>query len=455
MPDTTATPQPPPTARDPFAPAVSTERTMEIVRDLFHGAEPLGVAVRLWDGTEWPAQGGASAARAVIVLNEPWALRELLVRRSEADLGELHLSGAIDVEGDIFAVLPVVRMIMSRNRRLPQLVRLASRVLRLPVRPRAGRSAGPDGSRLPEAVLQGERHSAERDRVAVTHHYDVSNRFYSLFLGRHMVYSCGIFARVDEELDSAQYRKLDTICRKLRLQPGERLLDVGCGWGSLLMHAAREYHVHAVGITLSAEQAELAHARIHAAGLDGQCTVEVRDYRTLEGEGVFDKVASVGMFEHVGADRAAEYFGTLLRLLRPGGAYLHHAVTADLHAPRKHGPTVTTRYVFPDAEPIPLGRTITLAEKAGFEVRDVESLREHYALTLRRWIASLEARRGEAVREVGEATWRAWRLVFAGAAESFEHKREGIAQVLMVRPRADGRSGLPLGRADWYTVREP
>jgi cyclopropane-fatty-acyl-phospholipid synthase len=437
-------------------------RTLDLLERIFRGVDAQDFAVRLWEGSEWAPAGGSASGGAppqvTLVLNTPSALRGLLRPHSEAALAQLYLKGDIDIEGDIFAILPVGRAILSRRRGWRELAQLGIRAARLPAAdyavprsvPRSGSGHGRHAGQLPDAELSGVPHSPARDRAAVTHHYNMSNHFYSLFLGRHMAYSCAIFARPDEDLDSAQLRKLDTICRKLRLQPGQRLLDVGCGWGSLMLHAAQHYGVTAVGITLSERQAELAAARISRAGLDQRCKVELRDYRSLEGEDVFDKVASVGMFEHVGRARAAEYFGVLLRLLRPGGAYLHHAVTADVHAPRKRGPTVTGRFVFPDHELIPIGETLGRAESAGFEVRDVENFREHYALTLRHWIRALETRREEAVADVGEATWRAWRLVFAGSAEGFERKRQGLVQSLLVKPHADGTADLPLGRSDWY-----
>jgi cyclopropane-fatty-acyl-phospholipid synthase len=428
----------------------SIERTIGVLERLFRDTEPRDFAVRLWDGTVWSPEGGSTTPRVTLVLNVPSALRGLLRPRSEAALARLYLNGDIDVEGDIFGILPVGRSILARKWSWRDMAALGVGVVRLPVATDRGAAAPHEDASLLEAGLRGKPHSQRRDRTAVAHHYNVSNRFFSLFLGRHMAYSCAIFARPDEELDAAQLRKLDTICRKLRLQPGERLLDVGCGWGSLLLHAVRHYGVEAVGITLSERQAELARACIHEEGLADRCSVEVRDYRSLEGEAVFDKVASVGMFEHVGRVRAAEYFATLHRLLRPGGVYLHHSVTADANTPRARAPTLTGRYVFPDHELIPIGETLSRAEAAGFEVRDVENLREHYALTLRRWIRALEERRAEAVAEVGEPTWRAWRLVFAGSADGFEVRRQGLVQALLARPHADGRAGLPLGRQDWY-----
>jgi cyclopropane-fatty-acyl-phospholipid synthase len=457
-PDLTAEPPEPIHAASPD-PSHPVGRTLDLLERVFRGVDAQDFAVRLWEGTEWSPAGSSAPDGAppqvTLVLNTPSALRGLLRPHSEAALAQLHLKGDIDIEGDIFGILPVGRAILSRRRGWRELAQLGIRAARLPAAddavPRSGSGQGRHAGQLPDAELSGVPHSPARDRAAVTHHYNMSNHFYSLFLGRHMAYSCAIFARPDEDLDSAQFRKLDTVCRKLRLQPGQRLLDVGCGWGSLMLHAAQHYGVTAVGITLSERQAELAAARIGRAGLGQRCRVELRDYRSLEGEGVFDKVASVGMFEHVGRARASEYFGVLLRLLRPGGAYLHHAVTADVHAPLKRGPTVTGRFVFPDHELIPIGETLSRAESAGFEVRDVENFREHYALTLRHWIRALEARREEAVADVGEATWRAWRLVFAGSAEGFERKRQGLVQSLLVKPHTNGAADLPLGRTDWYT----
>jgi cyclopropane-fatty-acyl-phospholipid synthase len=427
--------------------------TLELIDHIFRDVAPPDFAIRLWDGSEWSASPD-TAPRTTLVLRGPHVLRQLLRPRSEAALARLHLAGEIDIEGDIFGVLPVGRAILSRGWTWRELARLGLRIATIGSGARAAGGGASTASAaagdLPEARLRGARHSLARDRDAVTHHYNVSNRFYSLFLGRYMAYSCAIFAHADEDLDTAQRRKLDTVCRKLRLEPGHRFLDIGCGWGSQMMCAARGYGVEAVGITLSERQAELARARLAEVGLGDRCHVELRDWRSLEGAAAFDRIASVGMFEHVGRAQADEYFRTVHRLLRPGGAYLHHAIAAHAHSPRTRRPTTTGAYVFPDHELLPIGETLMRAEAAGFEVRDVENIREHYALTLRRWIAVLEERRTEAVAEVGEATWRAWRLVFAGSAEGFERNRQAVVQTLLVKPTADGRAGVPLGRADWY-----
>lgn len=432
----------------PPAPA-SSSAAVAALRELFTGIGRRDFNVRLWDGAEW-APEGAEASRVTLVVRRPAALRRLLGLGSEAVLAAAYLGGDLDLEGDIFQVPELARAVLEHRRGFRGRVRLALRLAAVPrgVPEESARGDGGAGPRRP--VLRGARNTRERDRSAVTHHYDVSNRFYGLFLDPAMTYSCAVFAEPDDELEAAQRRKLDLVCRKLRLQPGERFLDIGCGWGSLILHAVREYDVEGVGVTLSEPQAVLARARIQEAGLAERCRVETRDYRAVGDEGVFDKIASVGMFEHVGREHAPEYFSAVRGLLRPGGVYLHHAITANPLVRRPEGPTLSSRYVFPDTEPIPIGETLTCAEEAGLEVRDVENLREHYALTLRRWVAALEAHHAEAVEEVGEATWRAWRLVFAGAARNFEAGRMGLIQALLVKPHDSGAAEVPLGRWDWY-----
>ena len=266
------------------------------------------------------------------------------------------------------------------------------------------------------------------------HHYDVSNTFYELLLGPSLVYSCAYFASEADSLERAQERKLELICRKLRLQPGERMLDIGCGWGSLVLHAAAHHGVRALGVTLSEPQAELARKRIAAAGLGDRVEVRVLDYRELD-EQPFDKIASVGMYEHVGRAQLDTYVGTVQRLLRPGGLFLNHGITR-IHTRPPRGPTFISRYVFPDGELHPVNDIIGALEAGGFEIRDVESMREHYALTLRRWVANLAAGREQAVAEIGEERERVWRLYMLGSAQGFEGGEIGIYQTLAARPGA-------------------
>jgi cyclopropane-fatty-acyl-phospholipid synthase len=276
-----------------------------------------------------------------------------------------------------------------------------------------------------------------------------------------MVYSCGYFERDDADLDTAQRAKLDHVCRKLRLRPGERLLDIGCGWGALVIHAAQHYGAEAVGITLSERQATLARQRIADAGLAHRCRVEVRDYRDLADEGVFDKVASIGMVEHVGFRRLPDYCRAAFRVVKPGGLFLNHGIVS-LAGARARGlaqrlaarlwrrNVFINRYVFPDGILIPAAPVIEAAEQVGFETRDVESLREHYAMTLRHWVRRLECHEREAVRLVGEFTYRVWRLYMAGSAYGFRTGRMGVLQTLFAKPDAGGSTGLPLTRADLY-----
>jgi cyclopropane-fatty-acyl-phospholipid synthase len=265
-----------------------------------------------------------------------------------------------------------------------------------------------------------------------------------------MVYSCAYFASPDEDLAAAQARKLDLLCRKLRLQPGQRLLDIGCGWGGLVIHAVRQYGVDATGITLSRPQADLANQRIVEAGLADRCRVLVQDYRMADTRADYDALVSVGMFEHVGAALLPVYFMKAWQLLRPGGVFLNHGIASRATPKAQRRPGFADAYVFPDGELVPINATLHAAEGCGFETRDVESLREHYALTLRQWVRRLEAQHDEALRYVDEPTYRVWRLYMSGSAYGFTHGRLNVYQTLLVKPDDNGASGLPLTRADWH-----
>jgi len=296
-----------------------------------------------------------------------------------------------------------------------------------------------------EVRLRGRRHSKARDAAAVSHHYDVSNTFYRLVLGPSLTYSCAVWHDSDDTLEAAQANKYELICRKLDLRPGMRLLDVGCGWGGMVMHAAQHHGVHAVGITISRQQAELAEKRVAEAGLSGQVQIRVQDYREVS-DGPYDGVSSIGMFEHVGEARLAEYFECLRRLVCPEGRLLNHGISRPARTEKARLPRLSfiNRYVFPDGELHEVGRVISITQDAGFEVRHVESLREHYALTLRRWVANLEEHWDEAVAEVGAPRARVWRLYMAASAINFEAGRSQIHQALSVPREPGGRSGLPL-----------
>jgi cyclopropane-fatty-acyl-phospholipid synthase len=395
----------------------------------------LPFAVRFWDGSELrPEEGGSGDT---LVVRDRRALAYVANAPGQIGLGRAWVAGDLDLEGDLERALRAGERL--RDLRLGLGDKLAS----LLAAARAGglrlRRPSPPAS---EARLGGRLHSLRRDRAAVRHHYDVSNDFYRLVLGPSMVYSCAYFASPHDTLERAQERKLDVICRKLRLAAGERLLDVGCGWGSLVVHAARNYGVRAVGVTLSEPQAELARARIADAGLGRRCEVRVQDYREVD-DGPYDKLASIGMYEHVGASRLDEYMRCLRRLVRPGGLVLNHGIVRLEPAPRRRD-TFVWRYVFPDGELHPVGRVVESMERAGLELRDAESLREHYALTLRFWVANLATGRQAAIAAAGEERERIWRLYMTGSALAFERGDISVQQLLAAVPGAPPE--LPLAR---------
>jgi len=396
--------------------------------------------VRLWDGTTW---GAEKQPRFTLVLKHPGALRAMFLSPSELTLGEAYIYDDFDIEGDIEAAFELAEYLLAQKRSLRESFDLYERLQRLPRsdRPRTGRHP---------TRFSGAVHSKDRDRQAISYHYDLPVEFYALWLDQRMIYSCAYFAAPEQDLDTAQVRKLDYICRKLRLRPGERLLDIGCGWGGLIMHAAAHYGVQAVGITLSVPQVEWTRQRLLESGLDDRCRVEVSDYRDLERDQQYDKIVSVGMFEHVGEALLPEYFRRAWDLLRPGGVVLNHGIAYSATY-RRQGPSFTDRYVFPEGELVPISTSLRAAELSGFEVRDVESLREHYGLTLHHWVRRLEAHAEEARRISDDTTYRIWRLYMAGAAHSFRSGRLNLYQTLLAKP-LHGGSGLPLTREDWYRV---
>jgi cyclopropane-fatty-acyl-phospholipid synthase len=415
----------------------SVEVTYHILHAITADCPQRNFAIRLWDGSVF---GAAERPRFTLVLKSPGALRRMLIG-SELALGEAYIYDDFDVEGDLEAAFEFGDYLAHHELELREKLRLAGLLLQLPGNGRHGKiSLAPN--------LRGAPHSAERDSRAVTYHYNLSNDFYSLWLDRRMVYSCAYFKSGEEDIDTAQMQKLDYICRKLRLRPGERLLDVGCGWGGLILYAAAKFGVQACGITLSEPQAQWARERIEEAGLTGQCEVQVCDYRDLEPSADYDKVVSVGMFEHVGEARMPSYFQQVWNLLRPGGVFLNHGIAASATFKRK-GASFIDKYVFPDGELVPLGTTVRIAEALGFEVRDVESLREHYARTLGRWVERLESGYEEAKRITNETVYRIWRIYMAGSAHAFAVGRVNLYQVLFSKPE-EGKTHLPLTRADWY-----
>ena len=397
----------------------------------YPGGRPIGL--RFWDGSELPGPPGAP----VIVVNSPRAIARVIHERSELGFGRAWVAGELDVDGDLGELLQLAqrfRGIKLDRKDLLAALKAARRLNALPLREPEPPTA--------EVRLRGRLHSLRRDKQAIQHHYDVSNRFYELVLGPTMVYSCAYFAHDDESLDAAQTRKLDVVCRKLNLQPNERLLDVGCGWGSLVIHAATHYDVRAVGVTISPAQAYLARERVREAGLGERIEIRLADYRDTA-DGPYDKIASVGMVEHVGTANLPAYFAHLRELLKPGGVLLNHGIVVPKEQPRNDR-TFGARFVFPDGELATLSRITSEMEKAGFEPRDTESLREHYALTLRRWYENQCANQEEATKEAGEQRERVWRLHSIGAALSFERGDLSVHQVVAVKPGAP--HGLPYTR---------
>ncbi|MCB5907571.1 SAM-dependent methyltransferase [Streptomyces pinistramenti] len=416
---------------------------------------PLPVRIRAWDRSE----SGPPGAPALVFRNRR-ALRRLLFKPGELGLARAWVAGDIDVEGDLYEALDLLAgLIWERGtaapapQRAPLLRALARPEIRAAVKELVTLAGAPVPPAPPAEEARRRRgplHTLLRDKEAISHHYDVGNDFYELVLGPSMVYSCAYWDTPDGSLEDAQRDKLDLICRKLGLKEGQRLLDVGCGWGSMVLHAAREYGVRAVGITLSEEQAAYGRKRIADAGLADRIEIRVQDYREIHDE-PFDAISSIGMAEHVGRALYAEYASALYALLKPGGRLLNHQIARrpleDEDA--YHVDEFIDRYVFPDGELAPIGGTAGALEDAGFEVRDVEVLREHYALTLRRWVANLEEHWSEAVKLTTPGRARVWRLYMAASALSFERNRIGINQVLAVRTPESGTSGLPLRPREW------
>jgi len=416
--------------------------SFDFLAEVLAGYGSRDFAVRGWEGTVWEPDAG-QPTRFTLVLQHPGSIRKMFWPPRPYTLGEAYIYDDIDIEGDIHAFFNLTGYLyaLCSGIGLGQKLRWLKRLFDLPggSRPRTGRLA---------ARLSGAVHSLERDRQAVSYHYDVSNDFYQLWLDRRMIYTCAYFADPSDDIDRAQERKLDYICRKLRLVPGDRLLDIGCGWGGLVIYAAQQYGVHALGITVSRKQVDLAQERIRQAGLQDRCRVEFQDYREVSG--TFDKLVSVGMFEQIGGEMLPLYFQKAYTLLRPGGVFLNHGISQSGWEGKPRNQAFSQRYVFPDGELKPIHTTLQAAEQARLEVRDVESLREHYILTLQNWVRRLEARAGEARQLTNETTYRIWRVYMAGAADGFRAARLNLYQTLLVKPDR-GVSGLPMTRADWYS----
>jgi cyclopropane-fatty-acyl-phospholipid synthase len=432
-------------ARSPDAPGARPDPSAAaVLAPLVRAVAGPDVPVRFefWDGSGLGPTDGIGTLR----IRSADAVRRILWAPGELGVARAYVSGDLTIEGDLYALLRALHDASPRDLR-----QIGLRAL--PTAVGAARRLGVLGPPLPappeECRPAGRVHSPARDAEVVSHHYDVGNDFYRLVLGPSMTYSCARFVDKTTSLEEAQAAKHELICRKLGIdgRPGARLLDVGCGWGSMAIHAARRHGARVVGVALSREQVDLAARRVAEAGLDGQVEIRLQDYRDLRGER-FDAISSIGMFEHVGSQRMLRYFETLHGLLAPTGRLLNHAIS-------KPGGTVlgrrsfVGRYVFPDGELLDVAEVVRAMQLTGFEVRDVESLREHYSRTLHHWVSNLEEHWEEAVALVGLPRASIWRLYMAASANGFDDGGLAIHQVLGVVPGPDGHSAMPPTRTGW------
>jgi len=405
--------------------------TAKILADLFRPAQTQNFAVRLWNGQVIPP-GAGSEAHFTLVLTHPGALRRMLAPPGEVPLGEAYMRGDFDIEGDIVAAMTLAASWQAFTP--ADWLRLAGQALTLPL------TAPPQPYTVgwQPARLRGQPHSRRRDRDAVAYHYNAGNEFYELFLSPWMMYSGAYFPTGPADLAAAQVAQLELICRKLRLRPGERLLDIGCGWGGLLVYAAAKYGIDATGITLSSAQADYARAWIEREGLNARARVEICDYRDLSAAQPFDKIASIEMFGHVGRDHAPDYFGSAFRVLKPNGLFL-----LQDFVPRRQRRfnrlqralmpylNFSQRYFLPDVELTPLGEIFEVAEETGFEVREVEGVHEHYPATMRHWINRLEAQHDRVVQLTNERAYRLWRLYLAVSVYGLSNGQARVYQTLL------------------------
>ncbi|HEV8019999.1 MAG TPA: cyclopropane-fatty-acyl-phospholipid synthase family protein [Candidatus Lustribacter sp.] len=415
----------------------SAERSLSILRTLFGKRFARDFAIELWDGTRIEA---LQTALFTLKINEPFGLRAAFAPPLDLSPGRAFVEKWIDIEGDIETAIQTLERAIGAFPRFA-LPKMVAQLLQLPKAP----PATDDG-----VQLSGKRHTKKRDAAAIGFHYDQPIAFYSAFLDSRMVYSCGYWDDGVQTLDDAQVAKIDYTLRKVRLRPGERLLDIGCGWGALVIRAAQQFGAHALGVTLSRRQHEEAQRRIAAAGVGDKVRVELRDYRDLRGE-TFDKIVSVGMVEHVGRERLRTYFQTAYDALRDGGLFLNHGISQQSKDGKGYrGSGFIDRYVFPDGDLVSVDTALRGAESVGFEVRDVENLREHYARTLRAWYTNLETRRDEIIAATDERTYRIWKLYMAGSASNFWRGQMGLIQTLLAKTEKGGPANIPATRRDLY-----
>jgi cyclopropane-fatty-acyl-phospholipid synthase len=420
----------------------SARNAEQIIRRIFRDYKG-SLAIRL--GNVETITFGSNPPDCVLVFNRLSLLRDLIVAPDPLRLAEGYFREWGDIEGNIYSALGVREYLASLK--LPLTEKISLWLSALSLTDTTGQKNNNSAAWGWSKPLSMPKHSKSMNRAAIGFHYDVSNDFYKLWLDQQMVYSCAYFEHAGDSLEDAQSNKLDLICRKLHLQPGERLLDIGCGWGALVMWAARHYGVKAHGVTLSQNQYDYARQKIQEQGLERQITIELKDYRDIEGEEIYDKISSVGMFEHVGLKNLPIYFSAAHRLLKQGGLFLNHGITQDVEGGTKSiGSEFISRYVFPDGELDMIGNIQVEMERASFEIHDVESLRPHYAMTLRQWVGRLEKHHEEALQYVSEAVYRVWRLYMAGCALQFESGEMGVYQILAAK-RFRGLLSMPLTRS--------
>jgi cyclopropane-fatty-acyl-phospholipid synthase len=415
----------------------TADRSISVLRTLFGSQFARDFSVEFWDGTRI---GATAESRFTLKINEPFALRAAFAPPTDLSPGRAFVQKWIDVDGDIEASIEIMEGALGRFPKLA-LPKLLAQLLLLPKPP----AAVDEGA----VKLGGKRHSKKRDAEAIGFHYDQPIAFYKSFLDSRMVYSCGYWDDGVTSLDDAQTAKIDYILKKVRLKSGETLLDIGCGWGALVIRAAQQFGAHALGVTLSKRQHEEANRRIAEAGVGDRVRVELRDYRDLRGE-TFDKIVSVGMVEHVGRERLGQYFRTAYDALRDGGLFLNHGITQQSRDGKGYRVSgFMDRYVFPDGDLVSVDTTLRGAEAVGFEIRDVENLREHYARTLRAWYSNLEAKRDDVIAATDERTFRIWKIYMAGSALNFWRGQMGLIQTLLAKNEG-GPGKLPSTRRDLY-----
>jgi cyclopropane-fatty-acyl-phospholipid synthase len=421
------------------------QENIALLSQVFSEFKPVYFKFRFWNGKEWDPPG-LKEAKVTVVINNPGIMAHVLAFPTGLRMGEAYIHGDIDIEGNIYAVFPIEGYLKTTYRRLASNPFFWKRTITLKKTVHEFEKLQGRG----KAQLMGKLHTIERDRQAISYHYDLPPEFYALYLGPMMNYSCAYFRDGKEDLATAQKNKLELVCRKLRLKPRERVLDIGCGWGGFAVYAAKRCQAKVVGITLSEKQAQYAQDWIKREGLQDLAEVRLQDYREVQEKEGYDKLVSIGMFEHVGGPMLKTYFQKAIELLKPCGVFLNHGIAADWGPIHFRKWSFTEQYVFPDGQLIPISKTLSIAEKVGFEVRDVESLREHYAFTLRHWAKGLEKNKDKALRLVDQVTYRVWHLHMAGSSYGFATNQQSIYQALLVKPDGEGRHSMPITREDIY-----